>query len=239
MIIAKAREDFSKLELQQVKGDGNCFYRAVGYLGIGEEFHEEMRDDVKVEVETHHERYVEYFEGGLEGLRAWVQEHGNPGVWADGISCKAAANCIFRPIVVIRPHVPEQPPSVFIPEIKGGEKRPPAYLEFTEERNAEHYNPYVLSGGGIMTAFAERLSGIDGDEIEAAFNGESAFKSPSCLKREPPDCSPEAPKATRRRLRRKFHPSFLYKIATCGDESPALVEVAESHDRKSRSCIKN
>ena len=122
-----------------VRGDGNCFTRAVAdIMGMD---HADIRRFLVVEVLNNPSEY----ECFVDDLNDWADAMKDEGTWADGLAVKATANCLNVPIVVFRKINPDQSPTAFVPrECDDSLDLEPICVELDEAfAGCEHYSPLV------------------------------------------------------------------------------------------------
>ena len=153
-ILVMAQELKPSLAPEQVRSDGNCFFRALGFLMDNEEIHARVRAEIIAEADNNPARYDPF----VENLKEWTASMSTDAIWADGIAVKAAAN-VYAPTVVFRKNAPSQVPSVFVPEDPSLHDKAPLYLELDETSSgAEHYSPMVIKRAAAAdTASSEAL----------------------------------------------------------------------------------
>jgi len=127
-----------------VKGDGNCFPRAIAEV-MGGISHTDIRLFLVSEVKSNPALY-RCFENDVS---EWVNTMEKDGTWVDGLAVKATANCLNVPVVVFRKNNPDQPPTAFLPEIiDDTPDLDPICVELDEAfEGCEHYSPLVPKCG--------------------------------------------------------------------------------------------
>ena len=143
MVLVMAQELRPHLMKVAVRGDGNCYYRAIAHL-LGEDWtHETVRNAIIEEVLAHEQEYVGFVPNN--DVRSWAEQHVNLGEYNSDIAPKAAANR-FGPLVIWRLQAPEQDPVVFVPSVASEtDNHPPLYLELDEaSRGSEHFSPLAI-----------------------------------------------------------------------------------------------
>ena len=102
-----------ELTAKFVRGDGNCFTRAVAeFNGMD---HAKVRRIFIAEVLNDPSEY----ECFVDNLNEWADAMKEEGTWADGLAVKATANVLHVPIAVFRKMNPDQSPTPFLPRQLG------------------------------------------------------------------------------------------------------------------------
>ena len=164
---ALSLKEQGRLKHKKVRGDGNCLFRAIGEYTLGEECFKEVREDVVSEVTVSPGRYVDFL-GGMQSLKAWVQNMGKDQCWGDGHACRAASNEYSRPVVIFHKGSAQRP-LAFLPIARGMEMNGPIYLEIDETggEGTQHYSPLILvSPSDSENAVAEKRNAADASDVE-------------------------------------------------------------------------
>ena len=179
---------------QDIRGDGNCFFRAVAtQTAQGEASHRELRARMVAEVQARQPDFAEYMVGGNQraALRRWCACMSR-NEWADNLAVRVVCNVTARPIVVFRKEA-GQAPTVFVPPGVAAEEccaAPGPIFVLLDERNAgcEHYTALIpigqaegaagagaaASGGCWPSGSGRRISGKQpgGSRLEATEIGQ-------------------------------------------------------------------
>ena len=95
-----------------------------------------------LEVEQSPSSCQDFFDGVIT-LENWCQQMSVDRHWCDGVAARSICNVFCRPIVIFR-KASQQRPTVFIPNVVGGESQEIMYMELDEvHAGCEHYNPLV------------------------------------------------------------------------------------------------
>lgn len=90
-------------QLDYIRGDGNCFFRALSKEMYGsEEFHTEWRQAVVDVIESHPHVFRQYIDG--ENVQEHVADMRRAGTWATTCEIYAAATLLQREIYVLAPN---------------------------------------------------------------------------------------------------------------------------------------
>ena len=87
--------------IKEVKGDGNCMFRAISDQVYGDEiYHEIIRDKCMDYIEMEKDFFSQFIEGGEDSFEEYVQMKRTLGVWGDDIELQAISEMYNRPIEI-------------------------------------------------------------------------------------------------------------------------------------------
>jgi len=140
--LAEARADFlrgqcvSDMQVQKVKSDGNCQFRAIAVQIYGsEDWHSEVRQGIVRHIEDSKELYMEFMD---EPYDKYIASMAKPGTWGDHITLQAASDWSGRQIIVLA----EDPAAgVTLLPRSAKDELPPVYLAYI---SGVHYDAVIV-----------------------------------------------------------------------------------------------
>ena len=142
-VLAMATEMKPQLTVESVRGDGNCFFRAVAMLVGSDWTHERVRVLINKEVLSRPTLYSDFVANN--DVQAWAAAQEKHGIFSENISPKIVAN-IVGPVVIWRKHLPNQAPTVFVADVADtSDGNQPLHSELDEcGAGMEHWAPLVV-----------------------------------------------------------------------------------------------